>query len=120
MRDVGWRPGLLGQLRALVRRALVVMLGTRGEQLLHRTYHRALRTAGRFGPPEDATTISLLSAIAAPIEDDHRHWRERRTLHVVSATTCPTGFEGVRDRTTPRRSDAPPRCNGESSGMRCS
>ena len=62
--DVGWRAGRLDQLRALARRALMAVVGTRGEELVHREYHRFLRRIGRFGPPEDSTTIALLIAIA--------------------------------------------------------
>lgn len=62
--DIGWQPGLLARIRALLRRALVAVLGARGEDLLHGLYLRLLRAAGRFGPPEDATTMSVLSAIA--------------------------------------------------------
>jgi FkbM family methyltransferase len=62
--DVSWQPGKVDQLRALVRRVLLAILGSRGEGRIHSLYHRYLRRTGRFGPPEDATTIALLSAIA--------------------------------------------------------
>lgn len=62
--DLGWQPGILGRLRALVRRVVLQVLGTRGEGLLHGMYHRLLRRTGHFGPPEDPATIALLSGIA--------------------------------------------------------
>jgi len=62
--DVGWRPGSLDRLRAFGRRALSAVVGPRGEELVHGAYHRFLRRIGRFGPPEDATTIAVLTAIA--------------------------------------------------------
>ncbi len=60
-----WRPGLLGRVRALVRRTVGSILGERGERRIHRAYHRFLRATGRFGLPEDAVTVATLGAIAA-------------------------------------------------------
>lgn len=60
-----WRPGLLGRLRALIRRALRATLGSGGERRFHTFYHTLLRATGRFTPPEDAVTATTLSMIAA-------------------------------------------------------
>ena len=63
--EVEWRPGLLDRVRALFRRALVAILGGRGEKQFHRYYHQFLRATGRFGPPEDAVSTATLRAIAS-------------------------------------------------------
>lgn len=55
--DLGWQPGILGRLRAFVRRALLQVLGTRGEGLLHGMYHEQdangelIVPVGAFGSP---------------------------------------------------------------------
>jgi FkbM family methyltransferase len=63
--ELAWRPGRLAEARALLRRALFALLGTGGERRVHALYLRVLRALGRFGPPEDATSLATLSAIAA-------------------------------------------------------
>lgn len=60
-----WRPGRLDRVRALGRRALISTLGDPVEGWLRGVYHRALRRAGRFGPPEDEATAAVLAAVAA-------------------------------------------------------
>jgi FkbM family methyltransferase len=62
--ELEWQPGALGRARALARRAILGILGGRGEDLLHAAYHRILRLGGRFGLPEDAMTQAVLSAVA--------------------------------------------------------
>lgn len=63
--EVVWRPGRLDRARALARRLLAATLGHRGEAMAHSVYHRFLRSVGRFGPPEDITTMAALRAIAS-------------------------------------------------------
>lgn len=63
--EVVWRPGRLDRARALARRLLAATLGHRGEALAHSAYHRFLRRVGRFGPPEDITTMAALRAVAS-------------------------------------------------------
>ncbi len=63
--EVVWRPGILDRARALARRLLATTVGPRGEALAHSAYHRLLRKLGRFGPPEDPTTMAALRAIAS-------------------------------------------------------
>ncbi len=60
-----WRPGRLDRVRALGRRAVISTLGDGVEGRLRGVYHRVLRRAGRFGPPEDEATAAVLAAVAA-------------------------------------------------------
>lgn len=60
-----WRPGRLDRVRALGRRAVISTLGDGAEGWLRSVYHRVLRRAGRFGPPEDEATTAILAAVAA-------------------------------------------------------
>ena len=60
-----WRPGPLDRSRAMVRRAVLSTLGTGFEGRLRGAYHRALRGAGRFGPPENASNRQLLALLAS-------------------------------------------------------
>jgi FkbM family methyltransferase len=59
-----WQPGALARTRALVRRALLLSMGRRGEELFHAAYHDVLRGTGHFGPPEDQTTLKTLGSVA--------------------------------------------------------
>ena len=63
--EVVWRPGKLDRARALARRLLVATVGSRGEARAHSAYHGLLRRLGRFGPPEDTTTMAALRAVAS-------------------------------------------------------
>jgi FkbM family methyltransferase len=60
-----WSPGVLGRVRALLRRTLVASIGDGGERRFHGWYHRFLRAIGRFDPPEDDASVAALGAIAA-------------------------------------------------------
>ena len=64
-REAEWKPGVLGRIRAALRRALLAIFGDRGERRFHGWYHRFLRAADRFDPPEDGVSAAMLCAIAA-------------------------------------------------------